>query len=90
MLGVLTVLAAEPAYARDDCFVPMSGWQPRAAVVRMAEDNGWKVRRIKISDGCYEVYALDPKGRRVEVKIHPATLDVIKLEFEEVEEHKKD
>tara|TARA_R110002124_G_scaffold227261_1_gene392547 strand:- start:1330 stop:1749 length:420 start_codon:yes stop_codon:yes gene_type:complete len=90
MLGVLTVLAAEPAFARDDCFVPMSGWQPRAAVARLAEENGWQIRRIKIEDGCYQIYGLDSSGRRVEVKVHPATLDVIKLEYEGTEEKGKD
>jgi len=90
MLVGLTALTAAPADARDDCFVPMSGWQPREAVVRMVEGNGWQLRRIKISDGCYEVYALDPQGRRMEVKIHPETLEMLKLEYEKVEEGNHD
>jgi hypothetical protein len=45
--------------ADDDCFVPMADWQPRDAVARLAEGNGWSVRRIKIDDGCYEIDGRD-------------------------------
>jgi len=31
------------------------------------------VRRIKEDGGCYEVYALDEKGNRVEAYFHPVT-----------------
>ena len=67
----------------DDCFVPMADWQPRAAVAQLAAENGWSVRRIKIDDGCYEVDGSDADGRPIEVKIHPATLQVIEFEYED-------
>jgi hypothetical protein len=41
------------------------------------------VRRIKIDDGCYEIDGSDAAGRRIEVTIHPATLQVIDLEHED-------
>jgi hypothetical protein len=85
MLAILGWLAAFPAAASadDDCFVPMAEWQPREAVARLAEANGWSVRRIKIDDGCYEIDGSDAEGRRIEVTIHPATLQVIDLEHED-------
>ena len=49
----------------------MADWQPRDAVQRMAEDNGWSVRRIKIDDGCYEIDGRDAEGRRIEVTVLP-------------------
>ena len=82
---VLASLFAAPALANDDCFVPMADWQPREAVARMAAENGWTVRRIKIDDGCYEIDGRDAQGRRVEVTVHPATLQVIELEYEDDE-----
>lgn len=82
---VLAWLFAAPALADDDCFVPMADWQPREAVARMAAENGWTVRRIKIDDGCYEIDGRDAQGRRVEVTVHPATLQVIELEYEDDE-----
>lgn len=85
-LTILTFLAALPAgaaLADDDCFVPMTDWQPREAVAQFAERNGWTVRRIKIDDGCYEIDGRDANGRQIEVTVHPATLDVISFEYED-------
>lgn len=85
-LTILSFLAAFPAglaLADDDCFVPMADWQPKEAVARMAEKNGWTVRRIKIDDGCYEIDGRDATGRFIEVTVHPATLDIIEMEFED-------
>ena len=81
MLALLGGLAAAgPAWADDDCWVPMADWQPRDAVERMAEAQGWTVRRIRIDDGCYQVEGLDAEGRRVEVTVDPATLSVVEVE----------
>ena len=40
----------------------------------MLSEKGWKIRRIKEDGGCYEVYALNDKGERVEAYFHPLTL----------------
>lgn len=78
------------ALADDDCFVPMADWQPRDAVARLAEENGWAVRRIKIDDGCYEIDGRDAQGRAIEVTVHPATLEVIEFEFEDDDDDRRD
>ena len=49
----------------------------------MAEAQGWTVRRIKIDDGCYEVDGQDAEGRAIEVKLDPASLEVVEFEFED-------
>lgn len=82
-LAVLVVLSAGSARADDDCFVPMADWQPRAAVADLAAENGWVVRRIKIDDGCYEIDGRDAEGRRIEVTIHPATLEIIEIDYDD-------
>ena len=86
VLGFLLLLPAGAALADDDCFVPMADWQPREAVAKLAESKGWKLRRIKIDDGCYEVDASDAAGRRFEATLQPATLEVIGMDYEESEE----
>ena len=83
ILCVLAALPAAAAFADDDCFVPMADWQPRDAVALLAEENGWTVRRIKIDDGCYEIDGSDATGRPIEVTVHPETLQVIELEYED-------
>ena len=42
----------------------------RGAVVLEPES---KIRRIKIDGGCYEVYAMNERGERVEAYFHPRT-----------------
>jgi len=76
-------LIASPALADEDCAVPMSDWQPREAVVKFVADQGWTLRRIRIDDGCYEVIGHDAAGRAIEVKLDPATLAVVEMEFED-------
>jgi len=50
------------------------GWQAQEKLSAMLKDKGWQVRRIKEDGGCYEVYALNEKGERVEAYFHPRTL----------------
>lgn len=83
ILAFLAVLPAGAARAHDDCSVPMADWQPKEAVARLAEENGWIVRRIKIDDGCYEIKGSDREGRRIEVTVHPGTLEVLEIEYED-------
>ena len=48
-------------------------WQPQDKLASQLKEKGWQVRRIKEDGGCYEVYALDEKGNRVEAYFHPVT-----------------
>lgn len=90
ILSFVAVLSGGAARADDDCFVPMADWQPKEAVARMAEAQGWTVRRIKIDDGCYEIDGRDAQGRVIEVTVHPATLELIEIDYEDDEEdHRK-
>jgi hypothetical protein len=82
-LVIACLLAAAPARADDDCAVPMADWQPRAAVEEFALSQGWRVTRIRLDDGCYEVIGTDATGRRIEVKLDPARLAIIDLEYED-------
>lgn len=53
---------------------PQETWKPQAELEKQLTDKGWQVKRIKIDGGCYEVYALNEKGERVEAYFHPKTL----------------
>lgn len=56
---------------------PQETWQPQAKLEEQLTAKGWKVRRVKIDGGCYEVYALNEKGERVEAYFHPRTLEPV-------------
>lgn len=53
---------------------PAESWQPQEKLAAQLKEKGWQVRRIKLDGNCYEVYALDEKGSRVEAYFHPRTL----------------
>lgn len=54
-----------------------STWQDSAVLEKQLTAKGWTVRRIKEDGGCWEVYALDEKGERVEAYFHPVTLEPV-------------
>jgi len=49
-------------------------WQPAEKLEKTLTGQGWKIRRIKVDGGCYEVYAINEKGDKVEAYFHPQTL----------------
>lgn len=85
----LSTLGAGAALADDDCDSPMADWQPRSAVQQMAEAKGWTVRRIKTDDGCYEIKGWNANGDEIEVKVHPATLEILEVEIEDDDDDKE-
>lgn len=54
---------------------PKSGWKPEQQLRDKLAKEGWTIRRIKEDGGCYEVYAIDNKGKRVETYFHPVTFE---------------
>ena len=54
---------------------PQKTWKSQKALQQTLAKQGWKVRKTKIDGGCYEAYATDPQGRRVEAYFHPVTLE---------------
>ena len=64
---------------------PESGWQSTEVLETQLTDKGWTVRRVKVDGGCYEVYALDEKGERVEAYFDPVTLEPVELDSEATE-----
>lgn len=70
-------LATSLAHAADKCTVPMADWKPRADLEAKLKEQGWNVRTIKTEDGCYEAYAIDEKGNRVEAYFDPKTLEPV-------------
>lgn len=56
---------------------PTEKWQRPSALEKKLAGMQWKVRRIKVDGGCYEVYGLNEKGERVEAYFHPLTLEPV-------------
>jgi len=59
---------------------PKENWVPKEDLEKMLVEKGWEVRKIKEDGGCWEVYALNEKGERVEAYFHPDTLEPVEIE----------
>ena len=77
ILTALVMAFAGPAFAADKCDVPTDQWQPREALQKKLESEGWKVRIIKTEHGCYEAKALDANGKKLEAVFNPKTLESV-------------
>lgn len=78
--ALLALAACRPALAEhaEKCDpLPKEEWRPQAELERKLANQGWKVGRVVVTNGCYEVYGHNEKGRRVETFFHPKTLAVV-------------
>jgi len=57
--------------------IPQAEWKPQAELERKLTNQGWKISRVKITNGCYEVYGRDEKNQKVETFFHPKTFEVV-------------
>ncbi|MQM39451.1 hypothetical protein KBTX_03477 [wastewater metagenome] len=80
---MLGVAAAGAAQAADGCDVPKSEWQSRDTFRQALMDKGWEVKSIRTEDGCYEAYAYDENGDRVEAYFNPKTLEPVRVKEED-------
>jgi hypothetical protein len=73
-IAALAVLIAGPAFAAGGCSsAPASKFKPKASLAAKLKAEGLTVRQIKVESGCYEVYALDKHGRRVNAAYNAET-----------------
>lgn len=75
--AALMIAAALPALAEDRCTVPEADWRPVEELKADLTAKGWTVSNVKTEDGCYEVYAKDDKGEKVEIFFDPATFEAV-------------
>jgi hypothetical protein len=79
-LGGLLAVSCIPSYATGLATCdsgPRDSWQPQDKLEKLLVERGWKIRRIKEDGGCFEVYAFDEKGERVEAYFHPKTFALV-------------
>jgi hypothetical protein len=77
-LLIATVAGIGSAAAGDICSVPQAEWQPKEALQKKLESEGWTIKAIKIDEGCYEVYGKDAAGKRMETYFDPKSFNVMK------------
>ncbi len=80
LIAAACVAAAGSAFAQhaERCdAIPKEEWKPQAELERKLADQGWKISRVKITNGCYEVYGKNELGRNVELFFDPKTFELV-------------
>ena len=91
LVPVLTLVMAASlgsAFASDDdddnnVSTPGSNWMTVAQITEKFTSEGYDVRRVKIEDSGYELYAIDKDGKRVEATVDPVSGAVLKHESDD-------
>lgn len=76
--ALIAVSALSPAFADEaKCNQPEASWQPVEALKTKLTGEGWTIKNVKTDEGCYEVYATDKDGKKVEVYFDPVTFEKV-------------
>jgi hypothetical protein len=73
-------LAAGGALAHGDVKCPAhpkAEWKSHNELNAKLVKEGWQIRRMEVTPTCYEVYAKDPQGKRVEAFFDPVTFELV-------------
>ena len=73
IVACIVISLAGLAVAGPECNVPSEKWMKESDFRFQLKHKGYLIRTIKAVDGCYEVYGLDPLGRRVQIRFNPET-----------------
>lgn len=78
----LVSLFAWTSYAGPNCTTePKEKWKDQKAFEQSLKDQGYKIKKFKITDGdCYEVYGWDKSGKKVEIYFNPVSGEIVKEE----------
>ncbi len=69
----------DTAAAAESCGnAPRAEWKSENDIRQSAEGLGYKVRSIKVEDGCYEIYAFNSAGARVEAYLNPVSGELVR------------
>ena len=80
---VLALAATAPALAGDKAScgdAPRDQWLSQDAIRAKAEGLGYQVRQVKVENGCYELYAIDKNGAKIERYLYPVTGEPVNVE----------
>ena len=77
-IALAASVVAGPSFAGATCSkASPSKFQSQDALKKQLTSQGMEVRQIKTEGGCYEVYALDNAGKKVNAAFNAETLDPV-------------
>lgn len=81
-LACLSLLISSPAFATDssiDCGKGEGKWISQEEAQDKAAGLGYDVRKVKIENGCYEIYAINKEDQKVEIFMNPVSGEVVTI-----------
>ena len=77
MGGAVTTGDALAQHAEKWRSISKEECKPQAELERKLTNQGWKIKRAKITNGCYEVCGRDEMNRKEEVFFRPKTFELV-------------
>lgn len=79
LIATLALIATGAAQAHGDvkCSTPKAEWRGQMELQAKLVAEGWKVRKVKVENGCYEVYGFDAKGQKAEAFFDPKSFEPV-------------
>jgi hypothetical protein len=78
LVFAFAIVIGNPAFAATACSTaPASQFKPKTELETQLKAQGLTVRKIKTEGGCYEVYAVDKAGKKVNAAFNAQTLDKV-------------
>ena len=78
-LTAVSAFLSTSAFAASECSTAAAAkFKPQADLEAMLAKDGVKVKKIKVEKGCYEVYAIDKSGKKMNQAYNAETLEMAK------------
>lgn len=79
--AVVSFLTVLDAHASANCKAhPREQWIPEAEMKKRIEDQGYKIKKLKVDGDCYEIYGWDKAGKKVEIYFDTKDGSIVKTE----------
>lgn len=80
----IALLSSATAFAGTTCQkYPQSQQIPKAKFQQQLKEQGYQIKKFKMSDNCYEMYGRDKQGRKVEIYFDTKTGKPVKSEIDD-------
>lgn len=80
LASIVLISLTAPAWAETTCTTePKQKWMTEAAMQKKLADDGYKIRKFKISRGnCYEIYGAGRNDKKIEIYLNPVDGKIVK------------
>lgn len=76
-LSLALAISTGAARADEKCDVLPAAMQSWESLVQLAQGFEWRITKMQLDSGCYEMQVIDQGGNTLRVTVDPATLDII-------------